>query len=831
MSLDPQSVAALFTLSDVASNAARWAHTSVGRQISAAWDHALTEAAHVSGDVHEPDLFAFRNFVIAHGLSPEFLLGLPAGAGWRAAFSSLAASEQQAGADGFVESARSGLLDRIVALWLTTRLPHSGPAQWITSLTGAELERLLTGEQRLDALARPIRLSTHNAPQLRQAEGAAMNNLPHAPDPIVGRDSEIRGITEFFGGRHREPAVVLVHGLSGVGKSRLAMGHAAGQLFNYDLVWWVPSQAANIGLPPALLDLARRLGVPRVYRDEPDVVLDRLTRQLSQLNAQYLFILDDLISGTRTATTLASRGAGHLLITSQSHAHRCDRAIPLSGLSGESADAYYSDLLGEVRHLPDSAPRLPDGSIRPIDVQDSYRAAAARTSPPARGGPASTEDDVLRTLRVVDERAAVVVQMCALLGRGPIPVTTLGASRSLAQALGIPTGTAGDHLAKVAVRLREFSLITAPTDSGFELHDITRKRVRDNLPGDVAHRLSEVLVIALDEVLERAVRARDRASQAEMAPHCRAVLNDAIRSGPLSEHCALMAVKIGTYWNAIADRQSALPVLLAAAEALDSATIVGYQCRLELARAQRHVADLRSAYFGYLGLLTQLLPADLDPGARVSAVAGMCRLLLDLGRPRTAARICHAEIRRTRSIRVADTLLLRSMYGRAELQLRRRGARATFRDAADLGRRELGSDSAEYGWALDDLGAVLIVQGEPHRAVEHLTAALAIETTRSGIDHPRRAWTLLNLATAYHGAGDLASTGDLIASGHALQQASVPAGNPDLRRFAEFDVAWQGGKPLPLQAIRMGAANGSWTPARLRGLPWRTSTRLARVHP
>ncbi|MGH3981876.1 MAG: FxSxx-COOH system tetratricopeptide repeat protein, partial [Pseudonocardiaceae bacterium] len=148
-------------------------------------------------------------------------------------------------------------------------------------------------------------------PRLPGVLPAVWNVGPRNPG-FVGRDSILVSLRERLrsGGR---AAVQLLHGMSGVGKTQLAIEYAHRYAGAYDLVWWVSAEetgligeqfaslAVELSLTPPHADKASAVGALRAY----------LRRQ-----GRWLLLLDNAESPGHLRAWL-SAGPGHTLITSR----------------------------------------------------------------------------------------------------------------------------------------------------------------------------------------------------------------------------------------------------------------------------------------------------------------------------------------------------------------------------------------------------------------------------------------------------------------------------------------------------------------------------------
>ena len=182
----------------------------------------------------------------------------------------------------------------------------------------------LTAAQRLFQLVVPDLDSEFPPPRTLET---LSTNLPLQPTPLVGREREIREVTELL--RRREARVVTLTGTGGTGKTRLAAQVAAELLDDFpDGVFFVNlAPLANPGL--VLPTVARTLGVPESGAD----VGEALARHLR--DRRLLLLLDNFehVREVAPAMVAATASAVKLLVTSRIPLHLAtERVYPVSPL-------------------------------------------------------------------------------------------------------------------------------------------------------------------------------------------------------------------------------------------------------------------------------------------------------------------------------------------------------------------------------------------------------------------------------------------------------------------------------------------------------------------
>lgn len=167
--------------------------------------------------------------------------------------------------------------------------------------------------------------------------------LPPSPPHFTGRAAELRAIREVLteeGG----PAVVVVSGTAGVGKSALALTVAHGLRERFpDGQLYVHLHGATPGMSPlsptqALASLLRDLGAdPRSIPEDPDAAAALLRSMLAPTRT--LMVLDDAGTAAQVRPLLPAGPGCAVIVTSRSPLTALDgaRRFPLAPLSAEES--------------------------------------------------------------------------------------------------------------------------------------------------------------------------------------------------------------------------------------------------------------------------------------------------------------------------------------------------------------------------------------------------------------------------------------------------------------------------------------------------------------
>jgi hypothetical protein len=138
---------------------------------------------------------------------------------------------------------------------------------------------------------------------------------PRNPD-FTGRGASLEQLRDNLVGGGRAVLVAqALYGLGGVGKTQLALEYAYRFMADYDLIWWVPAEHADL-IVSSLADLAGRLGITvgDNITEAARTALEWLRRGRS--HARWLMIFDNAEDPKEVEPFLPA-GGGHVLITSR----------------------------------------------------------------------------------------------------------------------------------------------------------------------------------------------------------------------------------------------------------------------------------------------------------------------------------------------------------------------------------------------------------------------------------------------------------------------------------------------------------------------------------
>jgi TIR domain/NB-ARC domain len=157
-----------------------------------------------------------------------------------------------------------------------------------------------------------------NAPVL-PAWGAAIWNVPAVQGRWIGREALLDHLAQRLSAT-AVPAltrVQVLHGLGGVGKTRVAVEFARRHRDDYDVVWWVRSED-----PVTILSdyaaLADALALPEHGEREQEARVAAV-RMWLETHRRWLLVFDNAPGPAALANLVPDHGSGQVLITSRHH--------------------------------------------------------------------------------------------------------------------------------------------------------------------------------------------------------------------------------------------------------------------------------------------------------------------------------------------------------------------------------------------------------------------------------------------------------------------------------------------------------------------------------
>ncbi|MER6353101.1 FxSxx-COOH system tetratricopeptide repeat protein [Streptomyces sp. NPDC001634] len=636
--------------------------------------------------------------------------------------------------------------------------------------------------------------------------GPLVTNLePRGVSHFTARRTELALLRSVLGKANAagDGRTCAIHGLSGIGKTTLALEYARLYEDLFDVVWMVQAGHAPTARA-SLIALARELqrvrdaqsGVPTPQEEtEPEQALRRLL--LNELpRTKSLLIYDGAEDDSAIRELLPdARNGGQVLITSVNPVWQriAPNRIALEAFTTEEAVAFLRDATGidderGLTRIVERLGRLPlplehaAASLRHSPDIDSYLELLEQPSqltPPAgpEAGPRGAEAWILsfNQVEAKDELAGLLLRLCSFLAPHGIPSYFFEAEadpyllpRPLAEGV---TRPARDR--RIKETAKSYSLLRG--EGQLAMHTRVQAVIRDAMTEDERRvHAADAARLVNGWFPEDPERENTWPQCVELLPHARVVLDHCRELEVTDENTAALLQSVGEYFRVQGDRDEAERLLM---EALQQRLEHGEDrvpvadtlvCISRLKVESAELPEARDFAERALEIRTRLLGDD--DLSTLQSRQQLGRVLRELGDFVGASDAAEQALRRLRRkadadpVRVAETLvdlgLVRWRQGRLEESVRRhREALQLLEDTPSGGDPARGQRSA---FAHQALGLALLDSHDLESAESHLRIALDIlRDTGYAAGHPvvlsssvHLGETFRRRAEKYRGRGD-----------------------------------------------------------------------------
>ncbi|MDH6133961.1 tetratricopeptide (TPR) repeat protein [Kitasatospora sp. MAA4] len=362
---------------------------------------------------------------------------------------------------------------------------------------------------------------------------------------FTGRDEVLESLRDGFLAEGA-PAVQVLLGMGGVGKTQTATEYAHRFAAAYDVVWWIAAEQPEF-IAPRLAELASRLGLgtPNDSTDAASRVLDAL--RAGRPYGRWLLIFDNAGPPEELKQWRpAGPAGGHILVTSRDRAWaRKDGSLELGvlrrqeslrllerlhpGLAPDAAEALAAGLGDLPLAIVPAAAWLQESGMPVAGYLELLEATATeileRTWLPDGDYPRSAAATWLLSLaelRRVNAPAAELLELCAHFGPEPIPTRLLFGS-PLARRLRQGSDEAGArmHIGELVKAIHRSGLArAAPGSETLTVHRLVQGVIRGQVGGERRAELRSTVQSALAEACPSEPDLFDNwQAYAELLPH------------------------------------------------------------------------------------------------------------------------------------------------------------------------------------------------------------------------------------------------------------------------------------------------------------------------
>jgi DNA-binding SARP family transcriptional activator/tetratricopeptide (TPR) repeat protein len=643
---------------------------------------------------------------------------------------------------------------------------------------GVEVDELRDLQQRI------LRQDPALDPKAPRRRSESLFDIEHVPSPtFIGRLDQLSEISALLAVRRglSAPGTVAIHGLGGVGKTRLAIEYCYLHADEYDVVYWI---AANdkASVLVGLGALAHRLGVPDSVPQ--DVIVARTWDALRD-RGRWLLVYDDAGAPADLEPYWPRASDGHVLVTSRNPAWG-GRATPylLRPLTLTAAVDFFlrhetdddraaaTELSTALGGLP-LAMELARAYMEETSTtaQDYLLRLREHTATVLGTADADTSRSVagtwlmaLDSLRGQEIEAEQLLCLFAFLGPAAFSRSYLVKHRDrLPDGLRAALGHAPAR-DRVMAALSRLSLATV-SPATIEVHVLLQAVIDLLLPADQRDSWLRAAIDLVSAGIPTDTQGATASSEfAPLYPHAQAVVGrprcahiDPAGTARLATAAARHALVLGDLPAAIESYRRALALL----DDLDQGGVAATaDLLMELGLAQRDSGDygaatavftracrIREGLFGAQSVevsdaLTMIGLVLFDTGDMTAALASLdTAAAIQRSLPDVGTRV----LARTSGTR---GLVLWRMYRLPE-------AREALTRAAVLLAELLGPDQPGVASALDNLGKVALDQGDLAQALSLNERALRIRVTRLGAGHWHTAISLNHLGHVLRELGRL----------------------------------------------------------------------------
>jgi tetratricopeptide (TPR) repeat protein len=606
-------------------------------------------------------------------------------------------------------------------------------------------------------------------------------NVPPRNPLFIGRQEYLANIHAMLIRSRSDAAVAVcaITGLSGIGKTQIAIEYAYRYRDEYDAVFWCRADSRE-ALASGFAEIANLLDLPEKDDRDRNIAAEAARRWLERQSG-WLLILDNADDPAGVVQSfLQAHSSGHVLITTRLRATgdiasvepdemrfeegalfllRHAQVIPQDGTldSASSSDKRFAleisrELAGLPLALDQAAAFIQETPSTLAEYLSLYRSEGARLLS-RRGGHATDHPSVSATFSLAFARiaeaspaAADLVRVCAFLGPDGIPeeIFTRGGMK-LGEALAQIVGERVTWLEAVA-EAGKFALIRRNAqDESLDIHPLVQEVVKDGMDAPARRACAEQVVEALNEVFPE-VEYRNWAQCNRLLPHAMAAsrLIEDLELGFAA--AAALLERSAKYLQTLARYAEAEPLY-----------------RRALAIRQRSLGPDDPETAGILNSLAVLYASQekyKEAEPLLQRALAIYEKVLGPDHPHTAT----------------------SLNSLAELYtgMGRRGeAEALNHRALAIIERVLGPDQPEAAASLNNLAVLYRIMGRYPEAEDLNRRALAIRERVLGPDHPETAASLDNLAVLYGLMARYPEAEALYRGALDMRERALGAGHPE----------------------------------------------------
>jgi tetratricopeptide (TPR) repeat protein len=610
------------------------------------------------------------------------------------------------------------------------------------------------------------------------------HNLPFLPlgDLFRGREEDLCALEASLQSPGQAIAIVqpqAIHGLGGIGKTRLAVEYAWRSRHQYDATFFVVADSHD-SLRANLAALAVPLNLPEQKSPVQEEIVEAVLRWLQE-SSRWLLILDNVDTPEAESAVVAlipRLGHGHVFITSR----RSDwppvvREQPIEKLSLEEATRFLLQRTDNKRAKKNDDPekaahlaKILDGLPLALEQAGAYietrrvslakyledweaeRKKVLEWHSPVMQYPSPVAVTWQKTFLQLGPTAQAILRLAAFLAPEPIPFAMfekgIECVEKVVQYLDEETGSkrGAQEFGDAIPELASYSMVTVRNGT-FTVHRMVQEVIRGQIPEE---RRRDWIEEALELVNGLAVGdpgdVRTWPVWIVLRPHATEITQQADQAG-IAEATARLMNQLGQYLKGRGLYAEAEPMMRRALE-IDEAAY----------GSQHPDVAIR------LNNLASLLQAT----NRLSEAEPMMRRALEIDQAVYGGQHPNIAIRLNN---LASLLQITNRLSEAEPMMRR---------ALEIDEAAYGSQHPDVAIRLNNLASLLQDTNRLSEAEPMIRRALEIDETAYESQHPRVAIRLNNLASLLQATNRLSEAEPLMRRALEIDEASYGSQHPDV---------------------------------------------------
>ena len=635
-------------------------------------------------------------------------------------------------------------------------------------------------------------------------------NLPRRNPNFTGRDDLIDEVLDKLTSTGRSTVIQALTGMGGIGKSQLAIEFAHRYASDYELIWWMQAEDPLV-LSTQFVSLARELDLPEKDNQEQEVIIHTVRKAL-QKRSNWLLVFDNAVEEDNLQPFLPTGNQGQVLITSRtSYWSRITSAVNVSLWPRDESVAF---LLKLTNHSD------AEGASMVADLLDNLPLALEQAAAfIAKGGlsfqkyierfterrkklwekekpPPDYHETVATTFSMAIENIAnhnpaaePILNLLAFFAPDDIPIAFFDSVYEFNEfnSFGEDPDASEDGIAS----LNTYSLVKVNGDS-LSIHRLVQAVIRDRFE-DQGNRWAELAVRIVTQLWPDSNDPGNWFECDRLLPHATVCTNHAVLRRVETEEVALLAIKVGFYFNQRGVYAEAEPLLQKALSIYQTVlgenhpdTATSYNNLAMLYRGQGRYEEAEPLLQKALSIYQTVLGENHPDTATATSYNNLAMLYRGQGRYEEVEPLFQKALSIYQTVlgeNHPDTATsynnLAMLYGS---QGRYEEAEPLLQKALSIRETLLGENHPDTATSYNNLAMLYRGQGRYEEAEPLYQKALSIRETLLGENHPDTATSYNNLAMLYGSQGRYEEAEPLLQKGLSIRETLLGENHPDTAR-------------------------------------------------